>query len=104
MSNWDTWTAGHRLGSAAWAQVRSDESGRLWDRLEAAFRLCPSMYGLPGIDEPTPSIAYDLTYEDGTRAEPVWVNRTLLSGSGTRSRLMRHGRSRSTPVTTATSG
>ena len=37
------------------------------------------MYDLPGIDEPTPSITYDLTREDGTRAEPVWVNRVLLA-------------------------
>jgi Protein of unknown function (DUF2716) len=37
------------------------------------------MYDLPGIDEPTPSITYDLTCEDGTRAEPVWVNRVLLA-------------------------
>jgi hypothetical protein len=29
------------------------------------------VHDLPGIDEPTPSITYDLTYEDGTRAEPV---------------------------------
>jgi hypothetical protein len=37
------------------------------------------MYDLPGIDEPTPSTTYSLTYEDGTRAEPVWGNRVLLA-------------------------
>lgn len=37
------------------------------------------MYELPGIAEPTPSITYGLTYEDGTRTEPVWINRTLLA-------------------------
>lgn len=79
MSTWDTWVASHRFDSAAWAQVRSDESGQLWDRFDAAFRFRPSLYDLPGIDEPTPSITYNLTYDDETRAEPVWVNRTLLA-------------------------
>jgi Protein of unknown function (DUF2716) len=79
MSGWDTWVASHRYDSAAWAQVRSDEAGRLWDRFDAAFRFRPSLYEIPGIDEPTPSITYSLTYEDGTRAEPVWVNRALLA-------------------------
>ncbi len=37
------------------------------------------MHELPGIDEPAPSIAYSLVHEDGTRAEPVWVNRALLT-------------------------
>lgn len=79
MSNWDTWVASHRYDSAAWAQARGDEAGRLWDRFDTAFRFRSSMYDLPGIDEPTPSITYDLTYDDGTRAEPVWVNRVLLA-------------------------
>lgn len=79
MSSWDTWVASHRYASAAWAEVRSDEAGRLWDRFDAAFRFRPSLYERPGIDEPTPSITYSLIYEDGTRAEPVWINRTLLA-------------------------
>lgn len=79
MSSWDTWVASHRYDSAAWAQVRRDEAGRLWDQFDAAFRFRPSLYELPGIDESTPSITYDLCYEDGTPAEPVWVNRTLLA-------------------------
>lgn len=79
MSNWDTWVASHRWDSAAWAQVRDEEAQRLWDRFDAEFRFRPSMYDLPGIDEPTPSITYSLTYEDGTRAEPVWVNRAILA-------------------------
>lgn len=79
MSDWDSWVACHRFDSAAWAQVRDDEAQRLWDRFDAAFRFRPSMYDLPAIDEPTPSITYALTYEDGTRAEPVWVNRALLT-------------------------
>jgi hypothetical protein len=79
MSNWDTWVASHRYDSAAWAQVRGDEAARLWDRFDTEFRFRPSMYDLPGIDEPTPSITYDLTYDDATRAEPVWVNRVLLA-------------------------
>jgi len=79
MSNWDTWVASHRFDSMAWAQVKGDEAGDLWDRFEATFRFRPSIYDLPGIDEPTPSITYNLRYEDGTRAEPVWVNRALLA-------------------------
>lgn len=79
MSDWDTWVASHRFDSAAWAQVRSDEARGLWDRFDAAFCFRPSLYDLPGIAEPTPSITYDLVYDDGTRAEPVWVNRTLLT-------------------------
>ena len=79
MSDWDSWVASHRFDSAAWAQVRGGEERRLWDRFDAAFRFRPSMYDLPGIDEPAPSITYALTYEDGARAEPVWVNRTLLA-------------------------
>ena len=51
----------------------------MWDRFNAAFRFRPSLYRLPGIDEPIQSITYSLTYEDGTRAEPVWVNRALLA-------------------------
>lgn len=35
--------------------------------------------GRCGIDEPTPSITYDLTYEEGTRAASVWVNRLILA-------------------------
>lgn len=79
MSSWDSWVASHRFDSAAWAQVGGDEARRLWDRFDTAFRFRPSMYDLPGIDEPTPSITYGLTYEDGTPAEPVWVNRVLLA-------------------------
>lgn len=79
MSNWDTWVASHRFDSAAWAQVGTQEARRLWDRFDAAFRFRPSLYELPGIDEPTPSITYGLVYGDGTRAEPVWVNRALLA-------------------------
>ncbi|MBR7839163.1 DUF2716 domain-containing protein [Actinospica durhamensis] len=79
MGNWDTWVASHRYDSAAWAQVRGDEADLLWDRFDAAFRIRSSLYDVPGIDEPTPSITYDLTYEDGTRVEPVWVNRVVLA-------------------------
>jgi Protein of unknown function (DUF2716) len=79
MSTWDTWVASHRFDSTAWAQVRSNEAEGLWDRFDATFRFRPSIQDLPGIDEPTPSITYDLRYEDGTRAEPVWVNRALLA-------------------------
>ncbi|WP_034272392.1 DUF2716 domain-containing protein [Actinospica robiniae] len=71
--------ASHRFDSAAWAQVRADEEHELWDRFDAAFCFRPSMHELPGINEPTPSITYDLVYEDATRVEPVWVNRTLLT-------------------------
>jgi hypothetical protein len=80
MSDWDTWVAGHRFDSAAWARVGSAEARRLWDRFDAAFRFRPSTYELPGIDEPTPSTTYSLKYEGGTRAEAVWVNRTVLAG------------------------
>lgn len=79
MSSWDTWVASHRFDSTAWAQVRSGEERRLWDRFDAAFRFRTSMHDFPGIDEPTPSITYSLTYDDGTRAEPVWVNRAVLA-------------------------
>jgi hypothetical protein len=79
LSDWDTWVASHRFESAAWARVGSEESGRLWDRFDAVFRFRPSVDDFPGIDEPTPSITYDLVYEDGTRVEPVWVERTLLA-------------------------
>lgn len=79
MGVWDTWVASQLFDSAAWAQVRGDEKRRLWDRFDAAFRFRPSMYERPGIDEPTPSITYSLKYEDGTRAEPVWVNRLMLA-------------------------
>jgi Protein of unknown function (DUF2716) len=71
--------ASHQYDSAAWAQVRSDEAERLWARFDAALRFRPSMYDLPGIDEPIPSTTYRLAYEDGIRAEPVWVNRVLLA-------------------------
>lgn len=79
MGDWDTWVASHRYDSAAWAQAQDSEAERLWDRFDTTFRFHPSMYELPGIAEPTPSITYSLTYEDGTRAEPVWVNRVLLA-------------------------
>lgn len=79
MSQWDAQQAGLRFDSAAWAKVRDDEEDRLWDRFDAMFRFRPSMYSLPGIDEPTPSITYNLLYEDGSPAEPVWVNRAVLS-------------------------
>lgn len=79
MSDWDTSEASHRFDSGAWAQVRGEQAQRLWDRFDAEFRFRPSMYELPGIDEPAPSITYSLTYEDGRRAEPVWVNRAILA-------------------------
>ena len=71
--------ASRRYDSAAWAQVREDETERLWDRFDTEFRFRPSLHKFPGIDEPTPSITHSLTYEDGTRAEPVWINRVLLA-------------------------
>ncbi len=63
--------ASHRYDSAAWAPVKGAEEDQLWDRFDAAFRFRPSVYELPGITEPTPSITYRLTYGDGMRAEPV---------------------------------
>lgn len=68
----------HRWDPAAWSAVLDDEERQLWDRFDAQFRFRPSMHDLPGIKEPTPSITYSLTYHDGLRAEPVWVNRMIL--------------------------
>lgn len=75
---WDGWLQSHRWDPAAWAPVNNDESHELWDRFYDAFAFRPSMQDMPGIDEPTPSTTYSLTYDDAARAEPVWVTHTIL--------------------------